>query len=79
MEIKELVNLQLTMFLMIFIGFVLKKLDVISDSGKESVTNLVMYILLPCNIIKSFMITFNKSILISFGTVLIISIMIQLE
>lgn len=78
MEIKELVNLQLTMFLMIFIGFVLKKLDVISDSGKESVTNLVMYILLPCNIIKSFMITFNKSILISFGTVLIISIMIQI-
>lgn len=78
MEIKELVNLQLTMFLMIFIGFVLKKLDVISDSGKESVTNLVMYILLPSNIIKSFMITFNKSILISFGTVLIISIMIQI-
>ncbi|MEG0772134.1 AEC family transporter [Clostridium sp.] len=77
MEIKQLLDLQLTMFLMIFIGFALKKLNVISESGKESLTNLVLYVLLPFNIIKSFMITFNKSILISFGTVLIISILIQ--
>lgn len=77
MGIKELIDLQLMMFIMMLIGLVLKKLDIISESGKESLTNLVIYVLLPCNIIKSFMITFNKSILISFATMLIISILIQ--
>lgn len=78
MGIKELVDLQLTMFLLMLIGLVLKKLEIISENGKESLTNLVIYVLLPCNIIKSFMITFNKSILISFATMLIISICIQI-
>lgn len=78
MGIQELVDLQLTMFLMILIGLVLKKLDIISEYGKVSLTNLVIYVLLPCNIIKSFMITFNKSILLSFGAVLVISILIQI-
>lgn len=78
MGIKELVDLQLTMFIMMLIGLVLKKLDIISEGGKESLTNLVIYVLLPCNIIKSFMITFNRSILISFATMLIISVLIQI-
>ncbi|AGK96664.1 AEC family transporter [Clostridium pasteurianum] len=78
MAIQGLVDLQLTMFLMILTGLILKKLNIISEQGKESITNLVIYVLLPCNIIKSFMITFNKSTLISFGTILIISVLIQI-
>lgn len=78
MGIQELVDLQLTMFLMVLIGLILKKVDIISEGGKESLTNLVIYVLLPCNIIKSFMITFNKSTLISFGAVLVLSIFIQI-
>lgn len=75
---KELIDLQLMMFIMMIIGLVLKKLDIISEGGKESLTNIVIYVLLPCNIVKSFMITFNKGILISFATMLIISILIQI-
>ena len=78
MGIKELIDLQLTMFLMILTGLFLRRLDIISEGGKISLTNLVIYVLLPCNIIKSFMITFNKSTLISFGVMLIISILIQI-
>jgi len=74
---KELIDLQLMMFIMMIIGLLLKKLDIISEGGKESLTNIVIYVLLPCNIVKSFMITFNKDILISFATMLIISILIQ--
>ncbi|MCM8712114.1 AEC family transporter [Clostridium sp. SYSU_GA19001] len=77
MAIKELIDLQLTMFLMVITGLILKKLNVISQSGKESLTNLVIYVLLPCNIIKSFMITFDKNILMNFGVMLVISIFIQ--
>lgn len=74
---KELIDLQLMMFIIMIIGLVLKKLDIISEGGKESLTNIVIYVLLPCNIVKSFMITFSKDILISFATMLIISILIQ--
>lgn len=78
MEIQKLIDLQLTMFLMILTGLILKRLNIISEAGKVSLTDLVIYVILPCNIIKSFMITFNKSILFSFGTILIISILIQI-
>jgi malate permease and related proteins len=77
MAIKDLVDLQLTMFLMILIVLVLKRLNIISEEGKVSLTDLVIYVVLPCNIIKSFMITFSSSILVNFGMIFIISVLIQ--
>lgn len=59
-------------------GLVLKKSKIIGDMGQKNITDLVIYLVLPCNIIKSFMIEFNKSILVSFATVLVISIVVQI-
>lgn len=77
MAIKDLADLQLTMFLMILTGLVLKRLNIITEDGKVSLTDLVIYVVLPCNIIRSFMINFSSSILKNFGTIFIISVLIQ--
>jgi predicted permease len=78
MAIKDLADLQLTIFMMILIGLFLKRLNIISEEGKVSLTDLVIYVVLPCNIIRSFMISFSGSILMNFGTIFVISVLIQI-
>ncbi len=74
---QQLVNLQFTMFSMIAAGVILKKLGIIGEEGKNNLTDLVIFLILPSNIIKSFMVEFEVDILFTFGGVLIISILIQ--
>lgn len=75
---EDLVNLQLTMFVMMAIGLVCRKLNIIGKEGQKNLTDLVIDVVLPCNIIKSFMIEFNWDIMKTFGVVLLISAGIQL-
>ena len=74
---KELINLQLMMFALIIIGLILKKTKVIGKEGQKNMTNLVIDLILPCNIIFSFMIKFSSKIAQDFMVILIISILIQ--
>lgn len=74
---QQLINLQFTMFSMIAAGVILKRLRIIGEEGQKNLTDLVIYLILPCNIIKSFMVEFSTSILVTFAGVLIISILIQ--
>ena len=74
---QQLVNLQFTMFSMIAAGVILKKIGIIGEEGKNNLTDLVIFLVLPSNIIKSFMVEFSMDILFTFAGVLIISILIQ--
>ena len=65
------------MFALIIIGLILKKTKVIGKEGQKSMTNLVIDLILPCNIIFSFMIKFSSKIAQDFMIILIISILIQ--
>ena len=67
----------LMMFALIIIGLILKKTKVIGKEGQKSMTNLVIDLILPCNIIFSFMIKFSSKIAQDFMVILIISILIQ--
>lgn len=75
---KELVNLQLMMFLLMLVGLVLRKKEIITAEGKKCLTDLIIDVILPANIIKSFLIEFNHKILLNFLTIFLISIGIQL-
>ena len=77
MKVKELINLQLMIFSMIIIGLVLKKVGVIGKTGQKNITDLVVDLILPCNIIKSFMVEFSMDIAKNFAGILLISILIQ--
>lgn len=51
---SDMINLQLTLFILMAVGFVLKKLRVISDAGQGVMSSLIINLILPCNIIHSF-------------------------
>ena len=74
----HLAELQGMLMLMLLIGLFMRKTGTITEAGKKSLTDLIINIILPCNIIYSFMIEFSYQIFISCGVVLLISVLIQL-
>ena len=78
MGTAELVSLQLRMFLIMLVGLFFRKKNIISAEGKKNLTDLVIYLILPCNIVKSFMIEFDSATLMNFGLILVISVLIQI-
>ncbi|MGN0168182.1 MAG: AEC family transporter [Acetatifactor sp.] len=77
MGTTELISLQLRMFLIMLVGLFFRKKNIISERGKKDLTDLVIYLILPCNIVKSFLIEFNRDTLKNFGLILAISVLIQ--
>lgn len=78
MELQGLINLQLMMFLEIGTGWYLRKKNLITDGGKKCLTDLIIDVILPCNIIQSFCIQFNREILYRGFQVLVISLVLQM-
>ncbi len=74
----SVVSLEMTMLLLILVGLGVKKFKIVGDQGKEILTDLVINLILPCNIIKSFLIEFDREILRNFLSVLIISTILQM-
>jgi len=77
-NLNRLLELQGMMFLLIIIGIILKKKNVVTNEGKRVITDLLINVILPCNIINSFCVEFNKDILIGFLKIFVIAILIQL-
>ena len=78
MNFIHLINLQGMLFLLVAAGVVLRKRGILPETAKSVLTDLVIYLILPCNIISSFFIEFNMNILKGFGIILVIASLIQL-
>ena len=50
-----LIKLEYSMFIMIAVGFLLVKRKVINEAGEKAITDLVLSIVLPCNVFCSFL------------------------
>lgn len=50
-------------FLLIIVGFFLTKKEMLSSTGQKELTSLLLYVFLPCTLIKSFNIDFSIDIL----------------
>ncbi|MBR6950295.1 MAG: AEC family transporter [Oscillospiraceae bacterium] len=74
---KELIVLQVTIFVMIAVGFCMRKWKIVSAAGKGEITNLVLYLILPANIVTSFLVEFSKELVRDCVIILVISILIQ--
>lgn len=77
-DFNNLIDLQFEIFILMLFGYFLRKFNIISKESRKSITDLVIYIILPANIIYSFMIEMNSQILRSSIEILIVSIVIQL-
>lgn len=78
MELQGLLNLQLMMFVLMGVGYVLRKNGTITKEGRSVLTDLIINVILPCNIITAFCIDFDRNVLISGMQVLVISVVLQL-
>lgn len=58
---SQMLNLQFTLFLLILVGIIMKKKGIITQEGKKSLSNLTVNLILPCNIIHSFIGDINAS------------------
>ncbi len=75
---KDIIAMQITMFALIFVGMMVKKKGLVSDEGQKNITDLVIYIVLPCNILSAFTAGSIQGFLGQFLLVLVISIGIQI-
>lgn len=74
---EELINLQLMIFSLIAIGLLVKKIGMMGKTGQKNLTDLVVNLILPCNIVESFMVKFSADIAADFADIFIISLLIQ--
>lgn len=74
----DLFNLMAVMLLMMAAGLLLMKAGLISREGKQSLVNIILYLILPCNIIKAFCIEISLREIQAMGAALIGSLGIQM-
>lgn len=75
---SSLVKLQAMMFLMMLIGIVLQKRKIITKEVRKGMTDLVIDVILPCNIIQSFRLEFDMSVLMQFAVIFGVAVCVQL-
>ena len=76
-EMSRLLSLQGQLALLTLVGFVLTKKGLIDAKGRKCLTDLVIDVILPCNIIQSFRIEFSWEIMQSTFAILLVSILLQ--
>ena len=77
-DFSTMLDLQAQMMLLLAIGVFLAKKKLITDQGRACLTDLLLFIILPANIIQSFRIEFNVEIFRSTRDILILSILLQM-
>lgn len=77
MDILSLFSLQGTLFLLMLCGAWLKRRGVITEEGKTCLTDLCVSVIIPCNIFKSCLITFNLEIFRMCGLLLLSAVLMQ--
>jgi hypothetical protein len=76
-QYDHLLDLQLMMLILLLIGYVLKKKNFLNATTQNGITDLVIYVILPCNIVNSFLVALDFTILMTGLGVLLISFAIQ--
>ncbi|MDF2610702.1 MAG: putative permease [Lachnospiraceae bacterium] len=75
---KSMLNMQGTLFLLILAGIYAQKKGIITNQNRKKFTDFIIEIILPCNIINSFLIRWSYDILMNCITVFIVAIVTQI-
>jgi len=71
--IENLLVMQITMLVLLLTGYVLTKRKVMSVELRKALTDFIINFILPCNIIKSFIMEFNLQIMWDCLAILVVS------
>ena len=74
MVLKNMINVQLMMFLLVIVGFIVRKTQLVGSEGRKNIINLCLYVTLPFNIVNAFLGKFSWDMLMTSGLVLLLSI-----
>lgn len=74
----DLLILQTTIFVLIATGFFVKRLGLVSKEGQKNITDLVINVVLPCNIITSFTIEAGPETFWDCASIFAVSVGIQI-
>ena len=74
---ETLITLQITIFLLVAVGFILKRIHIVGSQGQKNINDMVIYVILPCNILRAFLDSPADGGLTSYIEVLLISVFIQ--
>lgn len=78
MDFNVMWTLQGTMFSIVIIGVFMRKKGILTEKAKSVLTELVLNLILPCNIITSFRIDFNMAILKKFIVIIVVAALAQI-
>lgn len=74
MIFKNMIDMQLMMFLLVGIGFFIRKKGIVNTEGRMNMIDLCLYITLPFNVLHSFLRKWNWNLLIACGVILLLSV-----
>lgn len=74
---ETLITLQITIFLLVAVGFILKRIHIVGSQGQKNINDMVIYVILPCNILRAFLDSPAEGSFLSYLEVLLISVFIQ--
>ncbi len=77
MNLNNLLEMQGMLILLLLLGMILSRIKLVDENAKTLLTNLVIYITLPCSILQSFMVEFDEQILASGAIIFVVAIGIQ--
>lgn len=77
-DFNNLIDLQIELFIFMLLGYILNKKGIINAKARKSITDLVIFVVLPCNIIYSFMMKMNMEIINSGIIIFFVSLCIQI-
>lgn len=77
-EMISLLTLQAQLALLLGIGMLLRKIGMVDGNGRKLLTDLVINLVLPCNIVQSFRMAFSWEILLGTLSTLVVSMLLQL-
>lgn len=66
------------MFLLMFTGLLLRKSGWIDQAGKRCLTNIILYVILPCNIVKAYSMELKSGFFKTFAALLIVAVLNQI-
>lgn len=75
---QELLKLEFSFFLLIAVGYIIRKRNIISETGEKAITELVLQVILPCNVFASFISQKTESLAADCLWIFAISIGVQL-
>jgi len=79
MAIHKILTLQGILFLLVLTGILLKWTGFFPEEGKAILTDILIYVFLPANIVASFLVTFNADILVRLIVIFLLGLFQQVS